>query len=32
MRVVVRLLGPLEVECAGRPVPIGAAKERLLVV
>jgi DNA-binding SARP family transcriptional activator len=32
MRVVVRVLGPLEVECAGRPVPIGAAKERLLVV
>jgi DNA-binding SARP family transcriptional activator/tetratricopeptide (TPR) repeat protein len=31
MRVVVRLLGPLEVECAGWPVPIGAAKERLVV-
>jgi hypothetical protein len=32
VRLLVRLLGPLEVECAGRPVPIGAAKERLVVV
>src|SRR4051812_29307645 len=32
MRLVVRLLGPLEVECADGPVRIGAAKERLLLV
>jgi DNA-binding SARP family transcriptional activator len=32
MRLVVRLLGPLEVECADRPVRIGAAKERLILV
>jgi len=29
---VVRLLGPLEVACGKRPVRIGAAKERLLLV
>ena len=32
MRLVVRLLGPLEVACGDRPVRIGAAKERLLLV
>ncbi|MGY1672958.1 FxSxx-COOH system tetratricopeptide repeat protein [Geodermatophilus sp. SYSU D00710] len=32
MRLVVRLLGPLEVECGDRPVRIGAAKERLILV
>ncbi len=32
VQLVVRLLGPLEVECGDRPVPIGAAKERLLLV
>src|SRR5215211_2009431 len=32
MRLVLRLLGPLEVECGDRPVRIGAAKERLLLV
>ncbi|MEV6301969.1 BTAD domain-containing putative transcriptional regulator [Actinoplanes sp. NPDC051861] len=31
MRLVVRLLGPLELEFAGRPVLIGAAKERVIV-
>ena len=31
MRLVVRLLGPLEVECGDRPVSIGAAKERVLL-
>src|SRR3954447_10230912 len=32
MQLVVRLLGPLEVECGDRPVRIGAAKERLILV
>jgi DNA-binding SARP family transcriptional activator len=32
MRLVVRLLGPLEVECVDRQVKIGAAKERLILV
>ena len=32
VRLVVRLLGPLEVACGDRPVRIGAAKERLLLV
>src|SRR4051794_24735946 len=32
MRLVLRLLGPLGAECADRPVKIGAAKERLLLV
>src|SRR3954470_11333185 len=32
MRLVIRLLGPLEVECGDRPVRIGAAKERLILV
>src|SRR4051812_46368203 len=32
MRLVVRLLGPLEVECGDRQVRIGAAKERLILV
>ena len=32
VRLVVRLLGPLEVECGNRQVRIGAAKERLLLV
>jgi DNA-binding SARP family transcriptional activator len=32
MRLVVRLLGPLKVECGRRLVPIGAGKERLIVV
>src|SRR3954469_13103419 len=32
VRLVVRLLGPLEVACGDRPVGIGAAKERLLLV
>src|SRR4051794_6342553 len=32
MRLVVRLLGPLEVECGDRQVRIGAAKERLVLV
>jgi DNA-binding SARP family transcriptional activator len=31
VRLVVRLLGPLEVECGDRPVSIGAAKERVLL-
>ncbi|SFT78980.1 DNA-binding transcriptional activator of the SARP family [Geodermatophilus amargosae] len=29
---MIRLLGPLEVECGDRPVRIGAAKERLILV
>ena len=32
VRLGVRLLGPLEVACGNRPVRIGAAKERLLLV
>ncbi|MGR6966289.1 FxSxx-COOH system tetratricopeptide repeat protein [Geodermatophilus sp. URMC 61] len=32
VRLVVHLLGPLEVACGDRPVRIGAAKERLLLV
>jgi hypothetical protein len=32
VRLVVRLLGALGVECGDRPVEIGAAKERLLLV
>ena len=32
MRLGVYLLGPLEVQCAGRVVPIGAAKERMIAV
>ncbi|HEX2160013.1 MAG TPA: BTAD domain-containing putative transcriptional regulator, partial [Actinomycetes bacterium] len=32
VRLVVRLLGPLEVACGNRPVRIGAAKERLILV
>jgi DNA-binding SARP family transcriptional activator len=32
MALVVRLLGPLELECKGQPVRIGAAKERLVIV
>src|SRR3954470_22166249 len=32
MQLVVRLLGPLEVDCGDRQVRIGAAKERLILV
>ncbi|MGR7026194.1 FxSxx-COOH system tetratricopeptide repeat protein [Geodermatophilus sp. URMC 62] len=32
MGLVIRLLGPLQVECGGREVWIGAAKERLILV